>query len=91
MLAQKQSTQDIKLKRKEKVTFDKKTNNYNKNSRKTIKNTKDQKNKEFLEENEKKTTKNVNLYHEALGHPSEGTTSLTAKFYNVNLTRNWKI
>ena len=38
-----------------------------------------------------KKEKNVNTYHRTLGHPSEDTTRLTAKFYNVKLTRDWKV
>ena len=34
---------------------------------------------------------NVNQYHKVLGHPSEDTTRLTAKFYNLKLTRDWKV
>ena len=33
----------------------------------------------------------MNTYHKTLGHPSEDTTRLTAKFYNINLTKDWKI
>ena len=49
------------------------------------------KNKKLEEKKENKKEKNVNLYHKALGHPSEDTTRLTAKIYNANLTKKWKI
>ena len=55
------------------------------NLQKTIKKLK---NKKLGVKKESKKEKNVNLYHKALGNPSENTTRLTAKFYNVKLTRN---
>ena len=33
----------------------------------------------------------MNTYHKTVGHPSEDTTRLTAKFYNIKLTKDWKI
>ena len=39
----------------------------------------------------KKKIRNINEYHKVLGHPSEDTTRLTAKFYNLKLTRDWKV
>ena len=39
----------------------------------------------------KEKTMNINEYHKILGHPSEDITRLTAKFYNLKLTRDWKV
>ena len=39
----------------------------------------------------KERAKNMNEYHKILGHPSEDTTRLIAKFYNLKLTRDWKV
>ena len=53
------------------------------------KKTRKQKNQLKLQKKEK--TINVNSYHKTLGHPSEDTTGLTAKFYNFKLTRDWRV
>ena len=68
-------------KAKKKVTFDENSiENKEKIKKNNEKVSKTQKINDPLEENRKKTTKNVNLYHEALGHSTEDTTRLTAKF-----------
>ena len=45
----------------------------------------------LIKKSKKEKTINVNSYHKTLGHPSEDTTRLTAKFYNLKLTRDWKV
>ena len=50
------------------------------------------KEKKLTDENSKKEKiRNINEYHKVPGHPSEDTTRLTAKFYNLKLTRDWKV
>ena len=51
------------------------------------KNKKDKTNKKSKRER----VRNINEYHKILGQPSEDTTRLTAKFYNLKLTRDWKV
>ena len=54
----------------------------------TCKNEKDTETEKPIEKSIKEKDKNVDSYHKTLEHPSEDTTRLTAKFYNVKLTRD---
>ena len=52
---------------------------------------KDTETEKSIKKSKKEKTINVNLYHKTLGNPSEDTTRLAAKFYNLKLTRDWKV
>ena len=41
--------------------------------------------------NQKRENYEYKCVSQILGHPSEDTTRLTAKFYNLKLTRDWKV
>ena len=49
---------------------------------------KDTKTEKPIKKLKKEKNINVNSYHKILGHPSEDTTRLIAKFYNLKLTRD---
>ena len=68
-----------------KVTFDEDVTTYMYDEENE--NKKDKTNKKSKRER----VRNINEYHKILGHPSEDTTRLTTKFYNLKLTRDWKI
>ena len=71
--------------RNKKVKFDKNATIY-------IYDKENEKEKKLTDKNSKKEKiRNINEYHKVLGHPSEDTTRLTAKFYNLKLTRDWKV